>query len=295
MHVEHYHFNCFCEFISVIVIFSLLSGCGDSGPVATADRTDVAVYTGPGAWDVSVTASLAALNAAGVSVGTIDTPELLSGGLDDFRVLLFPGGDPRDYSIGLGPVGRGRIRGFVASGGGFVGFGGGAAVADSDSGIWPGIGLFGGEARWPVERIASYPDYTITEVKLADPTHPIGRGGEENYWTLYRWGPEFIFPELRTETVQSPLLNTHIAKRCILARLQETDGPYYTIYLYAPTDTPAAIAFSYWAGEVFLCGFQPEIEENDARDGTDFGVELIDVDTEWDIIERAVRFCLWQL
>ena len=279
----------------VTVSFMLISGCGDTGMRAPSEIVDVAVYTGSGAWDASVTASLAALEQAGYSTGRLDLPALLSGGLDGFRVLLIPGGDPRDYSTDLGPVGRGRIRGFVFSGGGFIGLGGGAAVADADSGSWSGIGLFSGDARWPIERIAPYPEYTITEVNLVDPAHPVGRGGRESYWTLYRWGPEFIFPETHSWTVETPFYSIKMAGERNSIEVVDVNETDFVVYRYALTETPAAVTLEFGAGRVFLCGFQPEIEENDPRDGTDFGSELNDPDTEWDIIERVVRFCLWEI
>jgi len=140
-------------------------------------------------------------------------------------------------------------------------------IADSVTGIYPGIGLFDGVASWPIDLIVAYPNYTLTTIQLNDDTHPIGRESQNHYEALYRDGPQFL----------------------------SLDYNVSVVYNYITAGTPAAIAFTYSQGRVFLAGFQPEFEENDSRDSTDFGQELHDPDSEWDIIERAVKFCLWEL
>ena len=153
-----------------------------------------------------------------------------------------------------------------------IGLGGGSAIADSVTypsieGHFTGIGLFNGIASWPIDLIVAYPNYTLTTILLNNDIHPVGRGGLNHYETLYRDGPQFLVYDFSVNV----------------------------IYNYITTGTPAGIAFTYSQGRVFLAGFQPEFEENDSRDSTDFGQELHDSDSEWDIIERAVKFCLWEL
>ncbi len=261
----------FSKIISTTLIFWLLisgSGCEESTSPYPPLVADVAVYTDVGSWDVSVMACISALDSSGFTVDTIGIDGILSDRLNEYRALLFPGGNPRDITSGMGPVGRSRIRSFVASGGGFIGLGGGSALADSSSGIWPGIGLFDGQADWPIDVIAVPPEYAITDIALVNPAHPIAADGLTHYQTLYHGGPQFLFPD--TAAIS-------------------------TIYNYMATGTPAAVAFEYRAGRVFLAGFQPEIEENDDRDGVNFGEELIDRDSEWGMIEKAVRYCLWEI
>ncbi len=250
----------------LLLLLILTNGCNDNaGPSSVI--ADVAVYVGPGSLDASVTASLTAVEYAGYSVDTIGVARVRDGELSDYRAVLFPGGDARDFSSNLGSVGRMKLKSYVASGGGFIGFGGGSVIADSTTDIYPGIGLFNGVADWPVDLIAIPVDYTIIAVQLIDDMHPTGKGGLNDYQTLYIDGPQF----------------------------QVSDHDISIIYNYVRTDTPAAIAFEYAQGRIFLTGFQPEFEENDSRDSTDFGQELDDPDSEWDMIERALGYCLWEL
>jgi len=252
----------------ILILFLIFAvGCDDGVSPGDPVYVDVAVYTDFGSWDVSVTASIAALRFIGFSVDTIGIGGILNDRLGGFRAVLFPGGDPRVISGSVGKVGRMKIKSYVASGGGFIGFGGGAAIADSGNSLRQGIGLFHGSARCPVEEIAILPNYTMTSILLMNPEHPVGYKGLANYLTLYYGGPQFE----------------------VSAAVADV------IYNFERTNTAAAIAFQYAGGRVFLSGFQPEIEENDDRDSTDFGKELHDTESEWDIIHRAVRYCIWDL
>jgi len=244
-------------------IIFLIVGCNDDNQTGLEGFVDVGIYAGYGAWDVSVIAMLNAVEAAGYEMETFDEDYIFRENLNRYRIIILPGGDPRDYSTAFGSIGSHRIRNYIEFGGGFIGFGGGAAVADADSGQWCGIGLFGGNAVWPVNRIAPYPEYTMTDIRLLD-GHDTSIGSNDYYTTLYRWGPEF-----------------------------HKIDPYSVrvIFTYALTDTPAIIVFPYGAGIVVLAGCQLEIEENDDRDGVEFAEELDDPDTEWDLIEEIIVFC----
>ena len=268
---KNQYFNMFRfpkPFIFTFLTLISITSCDDPTSGNQPMTADVAIYTDVGSWDTSVIACMSMLDSSGFTFDTIGIDEILSDRLNEYLILLLPGGNPRDITSGLGPVGRSRIRSFVSSGGGFIGLGGGSALADSSSGIWPGIGLFNGQASWPIETIAVPPHYAITDIELADPYHPVGLEGPTHYQTLYYGGPQFL--------MSNPL---------------EVD----VIFNYVATGNPAAIAFEYRGGRVFLAGFQPEIEENDDRDGVDFGDDLTDPDSEWDMLEKAVKFCLWEL
>ena len=181
-------------------------------------------------------------------------------------MVVVPGGDPEEMSQSLGAVGRAKIEQFVASGGGYIGCGTGAVLAGYGSGLATGIGLFSGETRYPLDRIAPYPNYVLTDIRLVDPFHYIGNQGAgqaEYYSTLYRWGPDFFV------TAQSGA---------------------DVIYNYETTDTPACIALDYLFGTVVLFGFHPEFEEGDDRDSTTFADNLGDSESEWGILFRAAEY-----
>ena len=249
-------------FQAAVVLF--LSGCDKSPTSASPSTGDVAVFAGGGVWMPSLTAVLAVLHSQGLSADTISEAGQLANNLRDHQLLIIPGGNPDDLLPELGPVGRSAIIEFVNNGGGCIGLGGGAAILARMVNDREGIPLLNGTTHWPLDAIAPYPEYRLIDIRLTSPNHPIGMGGRTEYTTLYRWGPDF-----------SP-------SDSALAEV---------IYRYEATDTPAAVAFDFGFGRVFLAGFQPEIEENSDRDSTDFASELTDPDSEWDILIRAIDFC----
>lgn len=245
----------------MLIAFSL--GC-DKDPVSSEDRVDIGIYNGQGVWGESVTAMLQAAEYYGYSSELFEEQAIFDDALDRYLIIVLPGGDPREIAVSIGPVGANRIKNFVMYGGSLLGLGGGAAVVGKDTDLHSGIGLFQGTTRWPVDRIALYPDYTITNILLINPLHRITENLHSHFWTLYRWGPEFIADDPNSIDV---------------------------LFTYDLTSTPAVIALRYGAGKVFLSGCQLEIEENSDRDGTDFGSELNDPDSEWEMLEPALLFC----
>ncbi len=245
-----------------------LNGCDEDDKNTVDEYIEVGVYAGEGSWDVSVTAVLSALRFFEFQIDTFQSASVFNGDLHKYRVIVFPGGDARVYSSTFGAIGMSNIREYIEFGGSFLGLGGGAAIADSGDGLWRGIGVFAGDAKWPVDRIAPYPEYTLTGIDLVGWDHDVGRGSPNRYTSLYRWGPEFI----NTVPFASEV-----------------------IYSYTLTGTPAVVAFDYGAGRVVLSGCQLEIEESGDRDDTDFASQFDDPESEWDIIERAVIFCLSEL
>jgi len=185
--------------ISLIVLLALIwlvaAGCDDSVSDKSDYLADVAVYADVGSWDVSVAASLEAVRNAGYTVDSIGLGMILSDGLDRYRLTLFPGGDSHEITNALGPVGRMKVKSFVASGGGFIGFGGGSVLADSSSGLWQGIGLFNGQAVYPISEIAVPPQYALTSILQMTTIHPVGRNGSSHYQTLYYGGPWFSYSD----------------------------------------------------------------------------------------------------
>jgi len=201
----------------------------------------------------------------GYEVQEFDENDVFNGDISRFQMIIFPGGDPREYSFALGTTGMKRLRNYVNYGGGYFGIGGGAAIADLDSGLWQSIGIFDGDAIWPIDQIAQYPEYVLTKIDMSDSEHEISRGGRERFETLYRWGPDFF---------------------------QYQPENFSIIYYYNITQRPAMISFTYGSGRVVLVGCQIEIEENDDRDGGDFASDLDDPDSEWELIDRSIQFCL---
>jgi len=253
--------NLVLSVLSILLLFS----CEGTNSVDPADIIDVGIFSGSGTWTESVTALTHAVESAGFEVEVFDDVFFWTGNLNRYRMIIWPGGDPREYSASLGTIGLSRIRNYVEFGHGFFGVGGGAAIADSDSGNWAGAGLFTGSAFWPVDRIQPYPGEVLTDIILSDRDHEISLNSPHQYVSLYRWGPEFeIF----------------------------NPGGISVIYRYVITGNPAIIALQFGSGRVVLSGCQLEIEENNDRDGTDYSIDPGDPDSEWELIEKILFYCM---
>jgi len=238
----------------------------DTQNISGNNSIDFGIYAGTGSWNTSAVAVAAAVCSSGFSAEFFYDNEIFRNAITKYRAIILPGGDPSQMSAVMDASGRNKLKDFVLFGGGLIALGGGAAICDT--GVFAaGIDVFPGRSRWPVERIVGYPDLAMTDITQENTGHEILSGLRPRYWTLYRWGPEFL-----------------------------TNDPGVTaLYRYELTGTPAAVAFTREAGRVFLCGCQLEIEENSPRDGTDFGSEWNDSDSEWDILQNAMFWCLGQV
>ncbi len=252
----------FTKFLLSVIALFWLSSCGDL--TGSGDRISVGIYNGTGAWQQSVTAISRLVEFVGLEYEVFNENELFAEGVERFNTVIIPGGDPRLMTSSIGEIGRNKLKSFVLHGGGYIGLGAGAAIADADSGQWQGIGLFRGDANWPVDRIAPYPMSAMTDLQIASYLHPITLESADRYLTMNRWGPEFLPWDYNSVDV---------------------------LYNYVVTNTPAVIAFGYGAGKVVLSGCQLEMEEDSDRDGVYTG-DLHDPDSEWDLIEQFLHFVL---
>jgi glutamine amidotransferase-like uncharacterized protein len=244
---------------------SVINGCNDNPAGSGRNLTpmDVGVYSGEGAQRESIIACFSVVREARLTVDTLRLTDIFDGSVERFRLIVIPGGDCHRYSEAFGPVGRGEIRGYVQNGGGYIGFGSGGAIATSDSGIWPGIGIVSGGSEWPLPGLAPYPYYGMVSIDAAE--HPGTIARRLHYNVLYNGGPAF-----------HPVDPTELTVN----------------YRYAQTGGIAALETRYGFGNVWVTGFQPEFEEGSPIDGTTFGDDLADNDSEWELIQLALNYCL---
>lgn len=247
----------------LILGVSVFGGCEDPDKADNGVLFDVGIYSGPGTHVESLKACFSAVKFAGFTCDTLTLNEISGSTIGRFAAILFPGGDAQLYSEALGPVGRGKVRRYVADGGGFIGFGGGGALAASDSGSWPGIGLMPGTSRYPSGRIVANPYRGGIEIERGSSPGLIAKG--LRYQTLYNGGPEFFPVNSLNLTVD---------------------------YIYYGVGSSAAVGGEYGFGQFWLTGFQPEFEEGSSRDGTTFGDDYADIDSEWELIEAALLHCV---
>ena len=255
--------------LACLLLFPLLVSCDDSGK--TFLEADIAIYVDHGCWEESVTAANNMFQWMGYSVASVDADLINNGGLDNFRILCVPGGDMYRYSQDISSGGKENIRDFMHSGGGYIGICGGAYFA-SETVRWRGtllnmtpLGLFPGSAEGPNDVIVPYPDYAMCKINITNTTHPITQSMPDSMWVLYYWGPELIVEEGADVSI---------------------------LGAYNSSIHTAMVALEYGEGRVFLIGTHPEIEEDSGRDGVEFGDELDDQGSDWELMRQAVNWCL---
>lgn len=244
----------------------LMAGCDTTPTDPSGPTRRIAVYNGSGANSEFATAVKNALEADGRVVDLVDEGQVQSS-LSDYGLVIISAGNPIDISDALGFTGRERIHGLVNAGGGFIGLGGGAyLVGDSISyqgsgSITPGIEFYRGLSKGPIASLASS-GHVLTGVTITDVEFDPASG--TSFQTMYFEGPEFLVDE---------------------------SLPAITIARYNANNLIAAMGFESGPGRVAACSFNPEIEENDDRDGTSFGSDLVDPESEWFFLQTLVAYC----
>ncbi len=255
----------------LLVLF--LASCSQAEPARrhTATPETVALYSDEGCWSESVQAAERMFQWMGYTVTLVNADYIKNGRLDNSNILCVPGGDMYQYAQSLSPEGMENIRGFIRNGGGYIGICGGAYFA-SEKVIWQGdqlpmtsLRLFSGTAEGPRNEIAPCPDYAMCKVNTVAPAHPITQSEPDSAWMLYYWGPMLVPNE---------------------------DANIVILGEYDSGNQAAMLALDYGRGRVFLIGTHPEIEEDSERDGAEFADELDDQGSDWDLMKKAVLWCL---
>ncbi len=248
-----------------------LSGIPAGSMAQNPSLTDVAVYMDEGAWEAGVIAFERFLEWKGLTHRRVDASYVNIQNLTtSFRSIYFPGGYAYDYKLKISARGEENIRDLVRSGGAYIGICAGAYFA-SDRVDWEGgsypytLGLFKGTARGSLSEIQAWPGYSMTGITM-NSRSILGSASQGAYRTLYFGGPAFVpDPGIVVDTVATW---DDAADQC------------------------AIISFSYGSGRALLIGPHPEIEENSGRDGTDFGAELNDPESEWGFLWAAMDWAL---
>jgi glutamine amidotransferase-like uncharacterized protein len=262
--------------VSAVVVIALQS----ESPIPES-KAEVALYVGGRfmhasgliSWENGVTATLRMLEWMNVTAKVVTAQGINNGGLDGFLALYVPGGDMYQYSLEISAEGRENIRSFVETGGGYVGVCEGAFFA-SESYAWSNpkhrcmkatLGLLAGTAFGPTDALSCYPSYTMCKINIANNAHFIVDSEPEGHWMFYDGGPAFAL---------RPAANA-----VILASYDESN------------DT-AIVAFEKGLGRVVLIGAHPEFEEGSERDGVVFESNLEDKGSEWNLMRKAVLWCM---
>ena len=218
----------------------------------------VAVYNDRGVLLSSATALLNMFQWMHAEVSYINSTEIQQGALDEYDIVVFPGGSAYDYSSHLGSIGRSAICNFVAGGGSYFGICGGSIFGTNSY-----LRLFNGYTSGAVNGSGS----KILEMAInRNSTGPDLSNEPLTYDVLY-WDSGYFY------SMNTTYMSTVIP-----------------IATYLQNDEPGMITCKYGNGTVFLSFPHPEYEENSARDGTDYFDHYNDPDSEWSLL---LKVSLW--
>lgn len=253
----------------VLYCFLLITGCGD---VTSLDigAVKVAVYGGPGATDIEVTAMVNMFEWMGYQVSETNANMVLGSSLENYDLIAFPGGSPETYALTLGTAGLQKIRDYIENGGGYIGVCGGAMLA-CENAIWHGspmeleyLGIFDGDANGPAN--AGTPGYWTMEEFSLVMEHPACIGQPDSMWILFNNNPYFL-----------------------------PDKASYKILKYHDSGQCAMAGSAYGEGRVVVIGPMPMFEEDSDRDGVDVFDELDDKGSDWPFMLRVTQWAMGEL
>ncbi|MBN1423930.1 hypothetical protein JXA88_05170 [Candidatus Fermentibacteria bacterium] len=232
----------------------------------------VGVYADAGAAQACVEAARRMFEWMGYQVTRIDAATVNDGVIDHIDVFYFPGGSSGPYRRDIRDSGRDRIRDRIRAGCAYIGTCAGGLFGASRN-LWDGasssdglMGVFQGLAAGPIPDIFEYPEIGMCKVTLSR-SHPISASLPDTAWILFYNGPYFI-PDT---------------------------GDAAVVATYDITGHAAIVASSYGHGRVVLTGPHPEWEEDSDRDGVSYFDHFDDRGSEWDLMQRATRWCLHEL
>jgi glutamine amidotransferase-like uncharacterized protein len=224
---------------------------------------DVLIYRGSGVLSNSVISFEKFLDWKGLTWTECDDIYVENNDLlQNFRVIYFPGGDFSRYVSEINNIGLQHIKDFIGAGGGYIGICGGSYFA-CDRVNWRGniydysLDLFNGIGYGPIEEIAPYIHYVMTIINI-ESSNPINQYEPISEDVMYYGGAAFYL---------------------------EGNQDINVIGTYDRYNNDMGIInFNYGSGRVVLIGPHPEFEEDSTRDGVDFGEELDDNGTDWNLL-----------
>jgi glutamine amidotransferase-like uncharacterized protein len=244
--------------VMLILSAAPLPSVAQTNPTTDLEGVAVAIYGDYGAdasrdgW-LALGAMFEWMNA---SVTYVNASEIRNGTLDDYEILVMPGGPPVSYRVFLQEDGMEEIRSFVRNGGSYIGICGGSEFAITEH-----LGLHQGGIVW---RVVGPGTFLINMTLNVNST-----------------GPDF-----------SDMPDSFLTLNWDSGRFTNITDDIIPIATYPQNDEPGMIAFPYGSGSVFLSSPHPEFEEGGDRDGTTDFDELNDPDSEWPIMLRVARWLL---
>ncbi|MGC8720887.1 MAG: BPL-N domain-containing protein, partial [Thermodesulforhabdaceae bacterium] len=207
----------------------------------------------------------------------VNAPAIRSGALENYAVLIIPGGWASHKKMALGPEGENAIRRFVHGGGNYIGFCGGAGLALSGENTLDMVPVY----RLPLKK--RLPSASGTVYIRLTPDHPVSRKFPETIRTNVWWPSQFdiehvdkIHPIAFYEAIGDDFWVSDIpAKGMDSDRLQKFES-IYGINLdpcKCFLGHPAIIEGYYGSGKLILS--YPHLETPDDEEGNELFRQLL--------------------
>lgn len=218
----------------------------------------VGLYIDNGAGGIDDVKSM--LNQLGCFYSTINKDTILTSDLNNYDIILFPGGDMWVYKSHLSASGINKIKEYVQLGGGYIGICAGSYFA-ADKIVWrgwaneprqyhtiSGLGFFSGIADGPIDDFA--PTYQVNNcIVNINRNHPITNDIPQQLGYPYSFGPKFIVEDSS---------NVFVLGR-------STSG-----------NNSVVLVVQNGLGRVFLTGLHPEFDDDKSS---------------WKMIKNAILWC----
>ena len=217
----------------------------------------VAVYNGTGVMPSSHIALTRMFDWMNASVVNVTASQILDDFLDDYDIIVVPGGSEISANIELGSEGKQKVKDFVANGGSYFGICGGATFGATHLTLFYGL-------MSPVNEPGGLIHMTTMNINQSS-AGPDLSDFPVNCSTMY-YGSQYFAP--------LPGASVH------------------TIATYEYNDEAGMIACEYGNGTAFFSSPHPEYEEDGARDGTSDYDYLNDPDSEWELLFRVSKWLI---
>ncbi len=216
---------------------------------------NVAVYVGAGVMSSSYTALTRMFEWMNATAEPVSAFQIRDGILDDYDIVVFPGGSEGSYYRDLNTTGVQKVKDFVSDGGSYFGICGGSTFGANY------LHLLNGTMH-PVYEPGTTQHLTIMHINCLS-TGPDLSGCPENVSVLY-WGSQYFEPWAGASMIP-------------IAR-------------YDYNGKAGMVAFRHHKGTVFLSSPHPEYEEGSDWDGTPAYDGLNDPDSEWSILFQVAKW-----
>jgi glutamine amidotransferase-like uncharacterized protein len=249
---------CFRTIAPVVILLLFISCENDKQNTPELSAIKIGLYTDNGAGPTGQVEIM--LKELGCSYSEINKDSINTGKLNNYDIILFPGGDMWVYKTHLTSTGLQKIKEYVRLGGAYIGICAGSYFA-ADKIIWrgwadeprkyitfTGLGIFSGTADGPVEDFA--PAYQDMNCKVnIESNHPITADVNQQLGYLYSFGPKFIIDDSSNVSI--------LGKSAI-------------------GENNVVLAVKYEKGRVFLTALHPEFDDDK---------------TSWEMVKNAIIWC----